>query len=119
MVLNMVLNMKRSLYLKPAVCKGSALFLCVFLTACQTAPTKSPVLITRSLERYVPIDPMLTAPCDIAEVRRPSEIAAVAAARKRALLDCNRRLGEIATLQGALSTDSGQADEAPGAKFPR
>jgi len=85
--------------------KGLALILSLLLTACQTVPTKAikvPVVLTRYVERYVPIDPLLTWPAVIPEIKKPSEVADVAAERKRALLDCNRRLSEIANIQGAV-----------------
>mgnify|MGYP003393231597 CR=1 FL=1 len=77
------------------------------LTACQSVPTKPepikvPVILTRYVERYVPIDPLLTWPAIIPEIKTPSDVAEVAAERKRALLDCNRRLSEIANIQGAV-----------------
>ena len=68
------------------------------LPACATKPAVvTPRVVTQTVTKYVAVPDELTAPCPIEQpkLRTVAEAVRVAKARKDALEQCNRQLGEI------------------------
>jgi len=88
--------------------------LILLLVGCQSAPKRAdlppiaiPVSTVTVCRVFVPIDPGLTAPCPIEPAGLPSEAPLIARKRAAALADCNKRLAEIAAIQGTQENHCG------------